>query len=322
MAEPIRTYPITSSFVSVPVPKSNPMNAYSIPEKYKDIPLSEIYPKNFGKEKFNKLVDFVKQHESENQHYDEQGLVKKGKANEVGIMQIQPTSDLGRGVAGPLTGIIKQVLKNKKENERIGRLHLMNLLGHTNNDIPSTIMAWNRGLPTYRKWDKAGRNFDKLPTDTKKYLEALKKYFPEPKTFVKKKEEIASTPVVEKTPPVLEIQIEKAPPPPIPKSEKEVVNLEADRTEQPYYRPYKKIFPELYDKDFSSKYGEYVDDRTLFNTATEAFIKYPEDFVSARKYFLEKLVNNPKPFIDTSMTGKPIDYSREEKKKEGGFVSA
>jgi hypothetical protein len=143
----------------------------------------------------------VKQHESENQHYDKKGLVKKGKANEVGIMQIQPTSNLGRGVAGSLTGIIKQVLKDEIENERIGRLHLMNLLGHTNNDISSTIMAWNRGLPTYREWDKAGRNFDKLPTKTKKYLEALKKYFPEPKAFVKKKEEITPAPVVKKETP-------------------------------------------------------------------------------------------------------------------------
>ena len=98
MAEPVSLLPGFVADPNMPVPKSNPMNAYSIPEEYKDMPLSEIYPKNFGKEKFNKLVDFVKQHESENQHYDEQGLVKKGKANEVGIMQIQPTSYLGRGV--------------------------------------------------------------------------------------------------------------------------------------------------------------------------------------------------------------------------------
>ncbi len=199
MAEQVKTYPIPDAFVNVPIPKENPMNAYSIPKQYANMPVNKIYSKKLGKEKFEKLVELVKQQETKNQHLKKDGTIQIGPAGELGIMQIKPTSDLGTGVAGTLKGIVAQVLKNKDENERIGRLHLMNLLGHTDYDIPSTIIAWNRGLPTYRDWDNAGRKFEELPTITQKYLKAVDKYFPKRGTFVEKKQEEVHTPVVEET---------------------------------------------------------------------------------------------------------------------------
>ena len=84
--------------------------------------------KKLGKEKFEKLVELVKQQETKNQHLKKDGTIQIGPAGELGIMQIKPTSDLGTGVAGTLKGIVAQVLKNEDENERIGRIHLMNLL--------------------------------------------------------------------------------------------------------------------------------------------------------------------------------------------------
>ena len=137
-------------------------------------------------------------------------------------------------------------------------------------------------------------------------------------SFSYKEKPPSLTPLVEKTPPVLEIQIEEVPPPSIPKSEKEVVNLEAVRTEQ-----FRKFFPEIYSKKFREDYGSLVRQETLSILAKEALTENPDNPKNARKYFLNKLIENPiEDFINTSMTGEPIDYSREEKKEESGFVES
>ena len=128
----------------------------------------------------------------------------------------------------------------------------------------------------------------------------------------------ASWTVPEETP---FITPKKIPPTPVVE---QTSNLEEDKTEQLYDRPYDKIFPELTNKAFLSKYKNRIDQQTLVNKATEAFIKYPEDFRLARKYFVENFLINSEKYIDKSMTGESIDYSRRkvEKKKKGGFVSA
>jgi hypothetical protein len=309
MAElPISLIPGFVAHPTMPVPDSKPMGKYSIPEEYENIPLIDIYSKKLGREQFEKLVDVVKWQETKNNHYDENGVIQIGKDGEVGLMQIKPLGDLGGG----LKGVRRPVLENEDLNERIGRIHLINILKdkNVNYHIPSAIMAWNRGLGKHKEWIDAGRNKEKLPSYTKDYLITLRKRFP--KAF--KSDTLESSPKVD-----TEVKI-----PTLPVVE-QPANLAADKTEQSYYRPYDKIFPELYDKDFSSKYGNRVDQNTMFNAATEAFIKYSneEDFRLARKHFLDIILNNSKPYMDFSMTGKPIDYSprKVEKKNKSGFVS-
>ena len=297
MAEPVKTYPLTTAFVSVPVPEHKPMNPYSIPEKYENIPLNEIYPEKFSREKFEKLVKVIKQQESGNKHYNKKGLVQIGEAGEVGLMQIKPLGNLGGG----LKGIRRPVLEDEDLNERIGRIHLTNILEDPiiNYDIPSAIMAWNRGLDKHKKWVTKGRNKEELPSWTKNYLKAAEKVFP--KAFVQKKEEIAPAPVVKKETlaPVVEepkISIDQAMKMSIPDYKYMLAIVSV---------PKREIFADMV-KGILEHYINGFND--------------PKIIMKARNEILETLLEKPTPFENRHLkTGEPVF---PKNKMEGGFVSA
>jgi len=306
-------------FVNVPIPKDKGMNEYSIPEKYENIPLSEIYSEKLGKENFEKLVGVIKQQETSNEHY-KNGVVQVGLAGEVGLMQIKPLGNLGGGIGGSLKGIRRPVLENEDLNERVGRIHLINILGNksVNYDIPSAIMAWNRGLGMHKKWIAKGRKQEELPEHTKNYLKSLRKVFPE-----------KTTPSTDVPP----ISKEVAPAAPILKKAEEnsfvskpsITENGEDTTTQDYPRPYGRIFPELMDEKTIAELTQQtgLDQHELWNKATESFIKFPNDLEKARLYFLKDMITDPKEGLNVNViTQENFSFTSKLNKKEGGFVSA
>ena len=297
MAKPVSLFPGFVADPNMPIPRHKPMNPYSLPEKYENIPLNEIYPEKFSREKFEKLVKVIKQQESGNQHYNKEGLVKIGKAGEVGLMQIKPLGNLGGG----LKGIRRPILEDKELNERIGRIYLTNILEDPiiNYDIPSAIMAWNRGLGKHKKWVAKGRNKEELPSWTKNYLKAAEKAFP--KAFVQKKEEIAPAPVVKKETPAPVVE------------EPKVSIDQAMKMSIPDYKymldkvsvPRREIFADMI-KGIVEHYINAFDD--------------PKIIRQVRDEVLRVFLDNPENFKNRRLdTGKPVF---PKNKMEGGFVSA
>jgi len=290
MAEPVSLLPGFVADPNMPVPKSKPMNPYSLPEEYENIPLNEIYPEKFPREKFEKLVKVIKQQESGNQHYNKEGLVKIGKAGEVGLMQIKPLGNLGGG----LKGIRRPVLEDKELNERIGRIYLTHILEDPiiNYDIPSAIMAWNRGLGKHKKWVAKGRNKEELPSWTKNYLKAAEKVFP--KSFVQKKEEIVPTPVVKTT----KLSFEKALNSAFP--EAEAIRELIKKANPKNVSVYQKILEDSINLDsFDAKEARRKIAEKVFKDKETA------------EYYMNRVWRT-----DEEWPPKPIE------KKEGGFVSA
>ena len=295
MAE--ETYELSEAFMEVPVPQKKPMGEYSIPKQYKNIPLTEIYSKKLGREKFEKLVDVIKWQETKNRHYKKNGIVKIGEAGEVGLMQIKPLGDLGGG----LKGIRRPVLEDEDLNERVGRVHLINILKNKNinYDMPSAIMAWNRGLTEHRKWTDQGRNKDKLPSITKRYLVALEKAFPEvsgpdntEESFVKKPENVILSP-----PPA------------------SIVEQTSDSTQE---YPYELVFPELFNRKFLEENN--LNPEVLKDIARNSF-KNSNSFYKARESFLKQVLNNPdiRKFMNRAISGESIKLPKIGK-KEGGLI--
>ena len=125
-------------------------------------------------------------------------------------------------------------------------------------------------------------------------LKALKKYFPEPKTFIKKKEEITPTPVVETT----ELSFEKALNSAFPESE--AIRELIKKANPKNVSVYQKILEDSINLDsFDAKEARRKIAEKVFKDKETA------------EYYMNRVWRT-----DEEWPPKPIE------KKEGGFVSA
>lgn len=146
---------------------------------------------------FEELADAVKQAESRGKRYGADGKTLTTSAKgALGEMQVMPKT-----VRDPGFGVAPAKDKSPDEIARVGRDYLQAMLGKYG-DKNKALIAYNMGPGSTDKWIAAGEKLDKLPEETRTYVQRVNKLLgrdvPRETTVVKKPRE----PSLESLPPM------------------------------------------------------------------------------------------------------------------------
>ena len=118
---------------------------------------------------FEELVDAVKQAESRGKRYKDDGKTLTTSAKgALGEMQVMPKT-----IKDPGFGVTPAKDKSPDEIARVGVDYLQAMLGRYG-DTEKALIAYNWGPGVTDKWLAAGANPDKLPAETRTYVQRVK----------------------------------------------------------------------------------------------------------------------------------------------------
>jgi hypothetical protein len=118
---------------------------------------------------FEEIVDAVKQAESRGKRYKDDGKTLTTSAKgALGEMQVMPKTSRDPGF-----GVTPARDKSPDEIARVGKDYLQAMLGKYG-DTEKALIAYNWGPGVTDKWLAAGANPDKLPAETRTYVQRVK----------------------------------------------------------------------------------------------------------------------------------------------------
>ena len=118
---------------------------------------------------FEELVAAVKQAESRGKRYKDDGkTLTTSPKGALGEMQVMPKT-----ITDPGFGVTPARDKSPDEIARVGRDYLQ-AMKQKYGDTEKALIAYNWGPGSTDKWIAAGANPEKLPAETKSYVERVK----------------------------------------------------------------------------------------------------------------------------------------------------
>jgi soluble lytic murein transglycosylase len=118
---------------------------------------------------FEEIVDAVMQAESRGKRYKDDGkTLTTSPKGALGEMQVMPKTSRDPGF-----GVVPAKDKSPDEIARVGKDYLQAMLGKYG-DTEKALIAYNWGPGVTDKWLAAGANPDKLPAETRTYVQRVK----------------------------------------------------------------------------------------------------------------------------------------------------